>query len=78
MDKLTKIINEWDPTHLLSHAPDDEYNLEIQMIEEVLKKTNNENELAKKIHDIFLDTCGKVFFEQSFEDCLDVAKTILK
>ncbi len=78
MDKLTWIINSWDPTNLMSHAPAEEYNLEIQMIADLLKKTNDENELAKGIQDIFLNTCGEVFFKKSFEECLDIAKNILK
>ena len=78
MDKLTWIINSWDPTNLMSHAPAEEYNLEIQMIADLLKRTNDENELAKGIQDIFLNTCGKVFFKKTFKECLDVAKNILK
>lgn len=78
MDKLTTIINNWDPTNLMSHAPDDEYDLEINMIAELLRKTNNENELAKGIQNIFLDACGEVFFKKDFEDCLDIARKILK
>lgn len=78
MDKLTRIINSWDPIDVMSHAPDDEYNLEVEMIANLLKKTTDVNELAKGISDIFLDTCGKVFFKKSLKECLDTAKKILE
>ncbi|AIF51661.1 DUF1871 family protein [Pelosinus sp. UFO1] len=70
MDELTEIINAWDPTNLMLHAPDDEYNLEIKMIEELLKTTSSEEELAKGIPNIFLETCG--------DECITIARKILK
>lgn len=77
MDTLTSIINEWDPTNLMKHAPDDEYELEIGMIREMLDKTDNEYDLAKGIQNIFLETCGKEFFKKSLEDCILIASKIL-
>jgi hypothetical protein len=78
LNKLTEIINAWDPTNLMSHAPDDEYNLEIKMIGELLKTTSSEKELAKGIQKIFLETCGDEFFKEAFEECITIARKILK
>lgn len=78
MHKLIEIINSWDPTNLMLHAPDDEYNLEIKMIEELLKTTSSEEELAKGIQNIFLETCGDQFFSKNFEECITIARRILK
>lgn len=78
MDKLTIIINEWDPTNLMSHAPDDEYELEIGMIRQILDKIDNEYDLAKGIQNIFLETCGNEFFKKSLDDCLIIAKKIMR
>lgn len=78
MDKLTEIINNWDPTNLMAHAPDDEYELEVERINELLMKTEDEYELAKGIKNIFLETCGPEFFKKDFRECLGVARKILK
>ncbi|MED4781964.1 DUF1871 family protein [Brevibacillus choshinensis] len=78
MDKLTELINSWDPTNLMSHAPDDEYELEVQMIKQLLITTLDDNDLAKGIQNIFLETCGSVFFKKNYEECLVVAKKILE
>ncbi len=43
MDKITKIINEWDPINLMYHAPDDEYCFEIELIKKELNKSYDEN-----------------------------------
>lgn len=77
MDKLTKIINEWDPTNLMSHAPDDEYELEIEKIKKALESTDNELELAKSIMSIFLESSGEEFFKKTLDDCILVARKIL-
>jgi len=78
MDKLTEIINNWDPTNLMAHAPDDEYELEVERINELLKKTDDEYELASGIQNIFLETCGQEFFTKEFTECLEVARKILR
>lgn len=77
MDMLTKIINEWDPTNLMSHAPDDEYELEIEKIRKALESTNNEFELAKTIMNIFLESSGEEFYKKTLEECVLVARRIL-
>ena len=78
MDKLTQIINEWDPTNLMAHAPDDEYDLEIEKIKKVLELTNDENEIAKSIMSIFIETCGEEFFKKTIEECTIVARKIIE
>ncbi|KYZ75243.1 hypothetical protein AXX12_13855 [Anaerosporomusa subterranea] len=77
MDRLTEIINEWDPIDLMSHAPDDEYELEIKMIRNIINDISNEFEVAQIIYDIFLETCGKELFKKSVEDCAIIAKKIM-
>lgn len=77
VDKLTELINRWDPTKVMSHAPDDEYELEIGMIKQLLEKTEDPRELANGIQNIFLETCGVEFFHKSFEECLEISKEII-
>lgn len=77
LDWLSIILNEWDAIDLMSHAPDDEYNLEVKKIRTLLQKTSDVKELAKGIQEIFLDTCGSDVFKKTYEDCLPIAKKIL-
>jgi hypothetical protein len=78
MDKLTGIINEWDPLNLMAHAPADEYELEVKMIKQLLNEVREELELAKGIRSIFLQTSGNEFFKKDLEECLAVARKILE
>ncbi len=77
MDKISKIINEWDPMNLMNHAPDDEYCFEISMIKESMKNIQNEQEFAKKIQEIFISQCGENY-DFSIDKCTLVARKILK
>lgn len=76
MTKTKRIINEWDPMNLLSHAPDDEYEEEIILINDVLAKTNDLNQVAIEIKAIFIKMFGDDF-KRSYNDCLEIAKKIL-
>jgi hypothetical protein len=58
LDRITQVINKWDPANLMSHAPDDEYNFEVGKIEEFMKTENEPIKLAHAIKDIFYQTFG--------------------
>lgn len=77
MDKVRKIINEWDPIGLLVHAPDDEYETEIAVICEALKTSQNTQELAREIQKAFIRQFGDDVFRKSYDECLTIAKKIL-
>lgn len=76
MSKTKRIINEWDPMNLLSHAPDDEYDDEIILIDDFLDHTSDVNELAFEIKFIFIKMFGDDF-KKSYDDCLEIAKQLL-
>ena len=58
MDTITKIINKWDLANLMSHAPDDEYNYEVEKIKEIMSEESDPVKLAYAIKGIFADTFG--------------------
>ena len=76
MDRITKVINDWDPQNLLSHAPEDEYSEEIELIKGFLKQSNDAHQVASKIKSVFSSMFGSSF-KESYEDCLTIANKIL-
>ncbi|WP_028390792.1 DUF1871 family protein [Bacillus cihuensis] len=76
MSKTKRIINKWDPMNLLLHAPDDEYEEEILLINDVLALTSDVNQVANEIKAIFIKMFGDDF-KRSYNDCLEIAKKIL-
>lgn len=76
MSKTKRIINDWDPMNLLSHAPDDEYEDEITLINDFLAHTSGVNQLAYEIRFIFIRMFGNDF-KKSYDDCLEIAKQLL-
>ena len=79
MDKILKVVNEWDPIGLFPIAPKDEYINEIKKIYEYLNANQNvtEEKLAKKINEIFLISFGNDVYVEDTEGCLKVAKHII-
>lgn len=75
-DKVEKVINEWDPIDLLPHAPKDEYRPEILKIVASFETTNNVNELAKVISEVFRRYFSDTF-KRSEEECYVIAKKIV-
>jgi hypothetical protein len=69
MNKTLKVINEWDPMKFLSHAPEDEYEEEVKLINELLTQTNDVNEFAIGIQSIFTRMFEEDY-KKSYEDCL--------
>lgn len=80
IDKVTKVINDWDPLDLFPYAPKDEYSLEIAKILHFLEKKENhdENILGEEIYKIFLKTLGNDLFKENVEKCFELARKILK
>lgn len=76
MTKTKQIINQWDPMNLLSHAPDDEYEEEIILINDFLAQTKDVDQVANEINTIFIKMFG-ADFKNGYNDCLEIAKKIL-
>lgn len=76
-DYITTVINVWDPIDLLSHAPKDEYKVEITLIMEIMKDSDDVAQIARGIQKIFIDRFGDDVFKQDYEECLQVAKKLL-
>ncbi len=80
MEEITKIINAWDPIGFFPMAPKDEYINEIKKIYEYVYSNQNLQirTLAKTINKIFVETFGTDVYDENLEQCLLVAKKILK
>ena len=78
MDKITEIINEWDPLDLLPFAPQDEYEAEINEIKNILKgnKDISIRELAFSINTILVNFLGDDYVPDMAK-CIQVAQKIL-
>ena len=74
---IKKIIDEWDPIDLLSHAPDDEYHSEIEAVRYLLHMTDDSAELADGIFNVFVESFGKDVFNKSKEECERIAQILL-
>lgn len=78
INHIKYVIDNWDPIELLaSHAPDDEYHSEIDEIQQLLLTTNNSDELAQGIFNVFVNSFGEDIFKKTKEDCKEIAKTLL-
>jgi len=80
LEIVTNAINAWDPLELFPYAPKDEYSLEIKELVEFLENAQNYSvdRLGNKIYELFLRTLGSDVFNRSIEDCILVAREILK
>ena len=75
---ITEIINNWDPINLFPCAPEDEYEVEIQLILELSEQSTDRSYIAKGIKEIFIRMFGEDIFKNSYEECLKIADEILK
>ena len=75
---IKKIIDDWDPVNLLSHAPQNEYHTEIDEVEKLLKGTKNCDEIAQGIYEIFLRAFGDNTFQCTIVDCMKIANEIIE
>ena len=77
MNYVKKTIDEWDPIGLLPHAPNDEYQAEIEEIQQLLETVNDSGELSKGIFFIFEKAFGKNVFFKSQNDCERIAGILI-
>ncbi|WP_411342710.1 DUF1871 domain-containing protein [Paenibacillus sp. WLX1005] len=76
---VKEIIDDWDPIGLLPYAPEDEYEVEIQWIEDYLRNNRNINEdkIACEIFDLFGKRFGDVFTANK-ATCEQIARKIIQ
>ncbi|MCT4620760.1 MAG: DUF1871 family protein [Marinisporobacter sp.] len=74
-EKLKKVIDAWDPEKLLSYAPDNEYNIEIQAIYDLINENTDVESLALIIHKVFME-----YFNEDFKmsKCIDVSRQVFE
>ena len=80
MERITQIINDWDPIGFSPMAPKDEYINEIKKINEFVSSNCNLQActLAQEINKIFVETFGTDVYDENLEQCTIVAKKILR
>jgi hypothetical protein len=73
-------INEWDPIDLFPYAPSDEYEEEIELLEDFLQRHTNASVdvLAEEIYKIFVQRFGNDVFNKNMAECRLIATKILK
>ena len=76
-DRIKEIVNRWDPIGLLAHAPDDEYDFEIQSITNSVIEGMSEAEVGKIVYNVFANSFGENTFQKSIIECNRIAKEIL-
>lgn len=78
IEKLTQIINEWDPIGIISFTPENEYETEIKEIEKFLEVCNKDDitSLAEKIMIIFSQSFGSNIFTKQLQECKVIAQKI--
>lgn len=80
MERITEIINDWDPIGFFPMAPKDEYFNEIRKIYEYVMSNKNLQIqlLAQTINRIFVETFGSDVYTEDMDKCMQVAEKILK
>ena len=80
MEKIEKIINDWDPIGFFPMAPKDEYINEVTKIYEYVysKKNLQIQTLAEIINTIFIKAFGIDVYDENIEQCILIAKKILE
>ena len=80
MERITQIINDWDPIGFFPMAPKDEYINEIKKISEFVYSNYNlqVHTLAHEINKIFAESFGTDVYDEDLEQCTIIAKTILR
>ncbi len=71
MERITQIINDWDPIGFFPMAPKDEYINEIKKINEFVSSNCNLQActLAQEINKIFVETFGTDVYDENLEQC---------
>lgn len=70
---ITEIIKHWDPYKLMTEVPYNEYDLEIEILIDVLPQIQTPEELAVWIQEIFAET---LFLSLEWKDCIQAADKI--
>ena len=80
MEKITQIINDWDPIGFFPMAPKDEYINEIKKISDFICSNHSLqiHTLAREVNKIFAETFGTDVYNEDLEQCTIVAKKILE
>lgn len=75
---IKNIVNEWDPMNLFPYAPDNEYEVEIHMIEKFIQSNDvNEEKLTEAIISVFSQSFGNDLFKRKKNECRSIAKKII-
>ena len=74
---VKEVVDQWDPIELLAFCPPDEYDIEAKSICAILRKDINEDELAKEIQSIFIESFGSDTFDKNIHDCRVVARYLI-
>lgn len=74
--KVTKIINDWDPIDLFPYSPKDEYEVEINLIVNLIEQLPDVQSLADGIKNIFTRRFGGDVFTKDIEECIQIANKI--
>ena len=79
MERITQIINDWDPIGFFPMAPKDEYINEIKKINELVCSNYSLQvcTLAQEINKIFAEAFGPDVYDEDLEQCTIIAKKIL-
>lgn len=79
MERITQIINDWDPIGFFPMVLKDEYINEIKKISEFVCSNHNlqVQPLAQAINKIFIETFGTDVYNEDLEQCTVIAKRIL-
>lgn len=77
-DVLRVVINEWDPIDLLSIAPEDEYDPEINEILKIVTGIEVDTEqLATILQKVFIQYFNEELFDKGLSECELIANRIL-
>lgn len=75
---LREVINEWDPIDLLSIAPEDEYDPEINEILKIVTGIEVDTEqLAIILQEVFIQYFNEDLFNKGLSECEMIANKIL-
>ena len=79
MEKISDIINDWDPIDLFPLAPSDEYSREIEMIKKIFSIIPNitPEKLGTEIHNIFVRRFGEDVFTRNLSESNSIALKII-
>lgn len=78
---IKSIIDKWDPINLFPYAPNDEYEVEIKLIQDYVNENMqelNQQSLGIQIKTIFEKRFGDDIFRKDNENCIKVANEIIQ